>query len=576
MKLIIKQYLASLRERNELDALLPDLLSQMGLNVFSKPGRGTRQDGVDVAAVGSLNGEPEKVYLFSIKAGDLTRLSWDSDSLQSLRPSLNEIKDSYIPNRLPKEHKDEQIVICLCFGGDIQEQVRASVEGYIGQNSTDRITYEEWNGDKLANLIQESFLREDLLPENSRPILRKALALLDEPEASFGYYTQLATALFNVAAEERSKKLTSLRQMSICLWILFAWARDNGNLEAAYLSAERTLLFAWDLAKNEFGKNNKVAKGIQEAFQSVLGTYSQIADEYINGKILPHVTVLDGLSTAVRPSSSMDVNLKLFDLLGRLAMYGLWTTWRATIADEEEYKEKLVLRSRYISDAVKSLISNNPALFLPIKDEQAIDIFLAILQMAMSGSGEGDMKLWLSEIIERARFAYEGNEPYPCTIRDYAELLDHPHRGDEEYRKEVTEGSILYPTIALWAAILGDSKVYEKVTNFKDECLLHCNFQLWYPDETTEDNLYTNKDLHGAALSNVPIEQSPKEFLKLVWEECEQAQHFENLSAREKGLWPLILLASRHYRIPVPVHFTLPYQKNSDTVLSDLGETGDD
>lgn len=571
MKLIIKQYLASLRERNELDALLPGLLSQMGLNVFSKPGRGTRQDGVDVAAVGTLNGEPEKVYLFSIKAGDLTRSSWDSDSLQSLRPSLNEIKDSYIPNRLPKEHKDKRIVICLCFGGDIQEQVRPSVEGYIGQNSTDRITYEEWNGDKLADLIQESFLREDLLPDNSRPILRKALALLDEPEASFGYYTQLATALFSIAEKERSKKLSSLRQMSICLWILFAWARDNGNLEAAYLSAERTLLFAWGLAKNEFGKNNKVTKGIHEAFQSVLGAYFQIADEYINGKILPHVTVLDGLSTAVRPSSSMDVNLKLFDLLGRLAMYGLWTTWSATISDNEEYKEKLVLQSRYISDAVKSLISNNPALSLPIKDDQAIDIFLAILQMAMSGSGESDMKLWLSEIIERARFAYEGNGPYPCTIRNYAELLDHPLRGDEEYRKEVTEGSILYPTIALWAAILGDSKVYEKITNFKDECLLHCNFQLWYPDETTEDNIYTNKDVHGAAFSHVPIDQSPDVFLKVIREECEQTQYFENLSAMKKGVWPLILLACRHYRIPVPVHFTLPY-----TEPSGPGEPGDD
>ena len=386
MKLIIKQYLASLRERNELDALLPDLLSQMGLNVFSKPGRGTRQDGVDVAAFGSLNGEPEKVYLFSIKAGDLTRSSWDSSSLQSLRPSLNEIKDSYIPNRLPKEHKDRKVVICLCFGGDIQEQVRTSVEGYIAQNSAEQLVYEEWNGDKLADLIQEYFLREDLLPGDSRSMLRKALALLDEPDASFGYYTQLATALFNVAKEERSKKLSSLRQMSICLWIIFSWARDNGNLEAAYLSAERTLLLSWDIAKSEFDKNNKVAKGIHDAFHSVLGAYFQIVDEYIHGKILPHVTVMDGLSTAVRSSSSVDVNLKLFDLLGRLAMYGLWTMWSAAIADDEEHKEKLVLQARYISDAVKSLISNNPVLSLPIKDEQAIDIFLAIHLMTMSGS----------------------------------------------------------------------------------------------------------------------------------------------------------------------------------------------
>ena len=37
MKLILRQYLANLRERNELDAILPDLLSQMGMNVISRP-----------------------------------------------------------------------------------------------------------------------------------------------------------------------------------------------------------------------------------------------------------------------------------------------------------------------------------------------------------------------------------------------------------------------------------------------------------------------------------------------------------------------------------------------------------
>lgn len=94
MKLILKEYLSSLRERGELDAILPDLLSQLGLNVYSRPGRGTRQDGVDVGAVGSLDDGPEKVYLFSIKPGDLTRKGWDGDSVQSLRPSLNEIIDA--------------------------------------------------------------------------------------------------------------------------------------------------------------------------------------------------------------------------------------------------------------------------------------------------------------------------------------------------------------------------------------------------------------------------------------------------------------------------------------------------
>ncbi len=81
---IIRQYLAALRERGELDAILPDLLSQLGLNVYSRPGRGTRQDGVDVAAVGALEDCTEKVYLFSIKPGDLTRKAWDGSQIDCL------------------------------------------------------------------------------------------------------------------------------------------------------------------------------------------------------------------------------------------------------------------------------------------------------------------------------------------------------------------------------------------------------------------------------------------------------------------------------------------------------------
>jgi hypothetical protein len=44
-----------------------------------------------------------------------------------------------------------------------------------------RVSFEEWNGDKLANLIRSHFLREDLIGDRSRSDLRKTLALLDEP-----------------------------------------------------------------------------------------------------------------------------------------------------------------------------------------------------------------------------------------------------------------------------------------------------------------------------------------------------------------------------------------------------------
>lgn len=69
MKLILREYLSSLREREELDAILPDLLSELGYAVYSRPQRGTTQNGVDVAAISPDNAQERKVCLFSIKRG---------------------------------------------------------------------------------------------------------------------------------------------------------------------------------------------------------------------------------------------------------------------------------------------------------------------------------------------------------------------------------------------------------------------------------------------------------------------------------------------------------------------------
>lgn len=141
MKLILKQYLSQMKERGELDAFLPELLSDMGFNVISKPQIGTRQYGVDISAIGKNDAGEEAVYLFSIKAGDLSRTDWDGDTNQALRPSLNEIIDVYIHSNIPNEHKDKPIIICLCFGGEIKEQIRQNVTMYIKQNTTNKLVF---------------------------------------------------------------------------------------------------------------------------------------------------------------------------------------------------------------------------------------------------------------------------------------------------------------------------------------------------------------------------------------------------------------------------------------------------
>ena len=560
MKLVIRQYLASLKERGELDALLPDLLSQMGLEVFLKPGIGSRQYGVDVGAFGKLSSESEsKVYLFSVKSGDLDRRDWDGKP-QDLRPSINEIIDVFIRTRIPAEYKERPVEICLCFGGEVKEEVRANVSMFLDELKTDDLSLSEWNGDKLADLIEQHMLREELLPKNCRGLLRKSLAMIDEPEVSFKHFSQLAISLTCTDDKKPKDILTGIRQLCLCLWILYSWCRDEDNLESAYLSAEFTLLNAWEAAKFSFDKQNKVAASTLTTLDSILRLNLQISNQYIEEKIIPHCNSLYAISHAVRPSCATDVNLKLFDVLGRLALTGCWSHWYFQVSEKDVEAGKFFSEAvaKY-QDSIKQLIVNNPILFTPYKDEQAIDLVLALWFLSLNHKHWRNINSWLSDMSREIYQMFKISDKYPTTIQSYAELIEHPVDKTDEYKKNVTKGSILYPYISAFSAIMGFSEPYEIVKKIKEEFLPHCNFQVYFLDESSEDHFYRFDKMHGTTLSNVCVTEKPDELIKQLVSECDQSNKVYDMSAFR--LWPIILTGCRHYRLPIPMHFIIDIYK---------------
>jgi len=560
MKLVIRQYLASLKERGELDALLPDLLSQMGFEVFLKPGVGGRQYGVDIGAFGKLSSETEsKVYLFSVKSGDLDRKDWDSGNPQDLRPSINEIIDVFIPTRIPAEYKDRPIEICLCFGGEVKEEVRSNVSMFLGGIKKDDLNFSEWNGDRLADLIEQHMLREELLPKNCRSLLRKSLAMIDEPEISFKHFSQLAVSLTCTDDKKPKDILTGIRQLYLCLWILYSWCREEDNLESAYLSAEFTMLNAWDAVKFAFGKKNMVAVATLSSLDSIIKLDLQISNQYIEEKIIPHCNSLYAISHAVRPSCAEDVNSRLFDILGRLALVGCWSYWYlGTISEGDAEGAKIFLAevAKY-QESIKKLVVNNPILFTPYKDEQAIDLVLALWFLSLDPKHWRDIEAWLINMTSQIYQMLKMGGKYPTTIRNYVELIEHPNDTSDEYKKSVTKGSILYPYISIFSAIMGFSEPYEIVKKIKEELLPHCNFQVYFLDDSSEKHFYRFDKMHGATLSDVCVTAEPDELIDQLVNECEQSNKVYAMTAFKHSLWPIILTGCRHYRLPVPMHFII-------------------
>jgi hypothetical protein len=550
MRLILRQYLASLKERGELDAILPDLLGGLGFHVYSRPQRGTTQHGVDVAAFGKDEDQEEKVFLFSVKSGDLKRQDWDGTP-QSLRPSLNEILDAYIPTRIPAEYAARKIVICLCFGGDLHEQLQDDVRGYIRKNTTSIISFQEWNGERLAGLLLKGILREELLPKGIRASFQKAVAMVDSPDVSYRYFSELVRRLTNKTDLTDGARVTVARQLNICLWVTFVWAREVNNMEAPHRISELVTLRIWDLSRSFMGQSTINAKAMQAVLGEVIELHLKISFEYLENRILPHVAKLDGLSAAVSTRSSTDVNLKLFEVLGRLTMAGIWLFW----IDQHSGSNNNRAQIESIYSSACQLIQNNKALLLPLCDIQSVEVSIFLLLSVSASSDKTNAQTWLEHMANLLDFTVRTHGKYPCIFTNYRDLIEHPRSRSEEYRSEATTGSTLIPLVSAWLGAFGSVRALEKLASLMDGPLKHCTLQFWLPDTDTDAMLYVGDDNHGTALTDISIKLPTSEYITAIADACRAKTSFDELSAVVYGYWPLVLLACRHYRLPVPPHF---------------------
>ena len=551
VKIILRQYLSDLRERDELDAILPDLLSELGFNVLSRPSRGTRQAGVDVAAVGpdKDDGGRRKLFLFTIKSGDLNRRDWDS-TCQAVRPSLNEILDSYIKNRILQEHQDREIVICLCIGGEIKENVRDQWTGYVERNSSDKITFREWNGDKLAELLLSGVLREELLEPNFQSYFRKSIAMVDEPEIAYRFFTDLIQGLLQ-DDKYKLNPLARLRQVYICLWILFVWAREAENIESPFRASEYAVLQIWDKCRSVSG-NNKVERNKLVLLEQIVMLHLLITEELVM-KLHTYAEKPYALSIAVASRSSVDVNLALFEQFGRVCLFGIWQHWWACCQNEKEAIKAYADKRNRVFRTALAMIDANPTLKSPIRDDFAIE-FTLFLILAQTCCDISAISAYLEEIVPRIVSSINRRGAYPIATSNYHDLVGHPMDQSDEYFEDHTRSSVLYPLLVAWLERLGLHKSRDLLASCIEQDLQHTTQQVWMPDGNTDEKLWSGSTDHGEeiTITGLPLCANSLKFIQFLEKIIVDHACFNDLSTTKTGRWPILLMACRHFRISVP------------------------
>lgn len=559
MKLIVRDYLQALKEDGELDRLLVDILSQMGLKIQGSPKKGVAQSGVDLWAVGKLpEDDEESVYLVSVKRGDLTRDNWNSGK-QALRQSLCEILDDFIPHHIPKRLAGKRIVVSFAIGGEIKSNVQRHVKGFIEKAEKDHagLRVQEWNGDFIAGLVCKSLLSAQLFSGEKQRLLFRALAMVQEPEASLNFFRQFVTELFQNTST-RSEWTRNARAGILSLAMLDQYCQEVNNLEASFQGAEHFQLLLWEYVKQAREKKLAARKEIKSVLASSLQVVRMCQGRYLS-KFESLSSGRYHLSFVVPGHSILNVNLRLFDLLGRAASFGLANVLLLRHLEQSGQNElsapkMLVDRLRQF---VSGMIKNNPTLQYPVRDDFCIEVSLVAHFLAVAGE-LNLLHWWLLHMVDNMKASFQVGQPFMCVFKDYSRLVEFS-RKPVSCKEKALPSSEMIPTIAVIALSLGFFDIYEQLRELVRQHLPKTDLQLWFPAADSEEHFFLGGTMHGNQLVSLSLDD-PKLFLEVILRECEESPF--HISCNEGAPW-LSFASSRLYRIPVPIHWWRPLLKKT-------------
>jgi len=544
MRLVIREYLGMLKESGELDELLPELLLKMGYTPTSKAQKGVRQGGVDVAVVGKDENEKECLLLLVIKCGNITRSVWDNGE-NTVRPSLNEVRDVYLQTKVLPAHQKLPKKIILCTNGDLHQAVDPHWHGYVNKHTEEgMVEFEFWGGDKLAELVETHLLDEYALPEDSRSDFRKTLALIAEPEYDLTHYYQLLERILFYDSEDFSedKDFKAFKQAintcNLLLNIMFHWAESENNLRNVLLASERSMLWGWELVRRK-GYCDK-AKALKR-YVHILATHQKILGAYF-GKMRGHYYTRDALS--VHAPEHIFISESVFEQIGIVALIGL----NQVVAQHDEKVTNVIL------DGLINLLNNNPCSNSPCYDRHSIEINLALLFLVHAGREE-DAKRWLYSLCGSLAFCFQRNRYFPIgndSFDDAVELSVNYWKGPLVEKAQSI--STVLAVLAQWCCVLGAQDSYDLLLACQKE-LPKTTVQLWFPDSETEKKVYYGPAHRDTGTSLVPM-QLPDTMADFIAEIEELSNvdfiaEYSDFSASKNAFVVILLTASRHFHMPV-------------------------
>lgn len=427
--ILVREYLESLTESDELDYIFSILLEVMEFKIISTPKstKGLAQYGKDIVAIGTDSDGKRKRFYFEIKGGrdkDITTstLNKPDGIIESIREAKNRpYADSSNPefNSLP-------VKIVVVHNGIIHPSVKETFDGFIEsefpskkeetvsllfglwkiqRHSKSKFEFERWDIYQLTDLFTTFLFNEYLLvDEESLKHFKKVLVLINTPRNNYIDFFNLIKFIFDKAGSNSTlpqrKRLLFFETIKMVSFIVYHYSKEANNLEAAKKCIPYSILKLWAwIIENKLENDTKILHHFRKNFDVLFLTLQ----DYF-AKTIPIATLKNGLWTSEGGRyEQVGYPIRALEYLSYLNFY--FRCQKEINLDKENLLDEQLFN-------LIQILNNNDGTTRPFFDNHSIPVCLT-LNFLIENNRESDAKSYLRNVITSIQLAYNTHKRLP-------------------------------------------------------------------------------------------------------------------------------------------------------------------
>lgn len=348
--IIVKEYLESLTEKDELNRIFPLLLESLNFQILSKPTEylGIQEYGKDIVAIGIDEDGVKKRFYFELKGGaDRNITDENFYGKDGIHDSLIQATYNKFISAYPKFDK-LPLKIVIVHNGVIKGSVQSTLESFFIEqsNGKDNKTYDRWDISKLTLLFSEHLFSPYLLvnKENTR-LFNRILINLDSYEGVSPDFIELIQSVLNKGKWKPAKKSLSrqwklaFETIKLLSFIIYTESKEYNNLDISkrYLSQLIIQFWHWILVHKA-----EQDKYVRSYFDTVLKFYCNVMEEYFK-RVLPIAMMPNGIfSEEAGRYEQVGYTMRTFDVLNYFLLFVKMDKALNGSADAEKVRSILV------------------------------------------------------------------------------------------------------------------------------------------------------------------------------------------------------------------------------------------